>query len=331
MITAFAPTQPYCLLVLRTIRRADEVAFVPHLSVSIGLLMAMTSSGVLIYFIRDVSVSIQADVVVARVGEELEDVIGRLFPGQLGQPGSETSNALGHAELPAAFAHEAYPVGPLRTAASNIGKQRTATQDVEFPFLQLVGIAVRTLSPGINNPFTALNAFAHIWMVSGRGCPWTVTKQRSHEHRCLGSPFDPEHRRLPRGTRKQRCRCAPGAHHGRGARHCRHSLGPTGNSGPASCVRPVASGPWPVAMLTHCGAGGPGLRQVRKDPAGASVRLRTDTLIARDKTQPRATGVGAIATTQELQSGETFGDHRWRCRRHVRGIAGAADEDRCRA
>ncbi|MEO7392513.1 MAG: DUF2254 family protein, partial [Ramlibacter sp.] len=56
----FVATFVYCLLVLRTIRRADEVAFVPHLSVSIGVLLAMVSIGVLIYFTHHVSVSIRA-------------------------------------------------------------------------------------------------------------------------------------------------------------------------------------------------------------------------------------------------------------------------------
>jgi uncharacterized membrane protein len=36
------------------------------------------------------------------------------------------------------------------------GNQRTASQDVEFSFHQLVEIAVRALSPGINDPFTAV-------------------------------------------------------------------------------------------------------------------------------------------------------------------------------
>lgn len=37
-----------------------------------------------------------------------------------------------------------------------LGNQRTASQDVEFSFRQLVEIAVRALSPGINDPFTAI-------------------------------------------------------------------------------------------------------------------------------------------------------------------------------
>jgi len=212
VLGTFVATFVYCLLVLRTIRRADEIAFVPHLSVSIGLLLAMVSIGVLIYFIHHVSVSIQADEVVARVGRELENGIDRLFPGHLGKPGSKVSQAPSDADLPATFAREARAVGALKdgylqlidadalmalaaeedlllrlerrpghylvkgramvivwpgdrvtetlvdklNAAFVLGNQRTAAQDVEFSFQQLVEIAVRALSPGINDPFTAI-------------------------------------------------------------------------------------------------------------------------------------------------------------------------------
>ncbi|MDP3252579.1 MAG: DUF2254 domain-containing protein [Hydrogenophaga sp.] len=212
VLGTFVATFVYCLLVLRTIRRADETAFVPHLAVGIGVLLAMVSIGVLIYFIHHVSVSIQADEVVARVGRELDEGIDQLFPGHLGKPGSESSGTLQEASLPQAFEHQARAVGAamdgylqlidadalmklaceedlqLRLerrpghyfvrgramvmvwpgdrvtealadkvrAAFVVGNQRTSTQDVEFSFLQLVEIAVRALSPGINDPFTAI-------------------------------------------------------------------------------------------------------------------------------------------------------------------------------
>lgn len=41
-------------------------------------------------------------------------------------------------------------------AAFVLGNQRTDTRDIEFPFEQLVEIAARALSPGINDPFTAI-------------------------------------------------------------------------------------------------------------------------------------------------------------------------------
>jgi len=72
----------------------------PHLSVSIGVLLAMVSTGVLIYSIHHVSVSIQADEVVARVGRELEAGIDKLYPGQFGQSASELSAALHESTSP---------------------------------------------------------------------------------------------------------------------------------------------------------------------------------------------------------------------------------------
>jgi uncharacterized membrane protein len=41
-------------------------------------------------------------------------------------------------------------------AAFVFGNQRTAAQDIEFSVHQLVEIAVRALSPGVNDPFTAV-------------------------------------------------------------------------------------------------------------------------------------------------------------------------------
>ena len=80
VLGTFIATFLYCLLVLRTIRRAEEVAFVPHLSVTLGVLFAVASVGVLIYFIHHVSVSIQANEIAARIGKELLEGIDRLFP-----------------------------------------------------------------------------------------------------------------------------------------------------------------------------------------------------------------------------------------------------------
>ena len=212
VLGTFIATFVYCLLVLRTIRRAEEVAFVPHMSVTIGVLLAIVSLGVLIYFIHHVSVSIQADEVVARVNAELIDGIDRLFPESMGHGVPRPADLLASAGLPAAFDREARPVGsaddgylqsidsktlmalakdenalvrlerrpgqyvvmgsPLVTvwpgdrvtkpleerinSAFILGHQRTAAQDIEFPIHQIVEIAVRALSPGINDPFTAI-------------------------------------------------------------------------------------------------------------------------------------------------------------------------------
>ena len=208
VLGTFVSTFLYCLLVLRTIRRADELAFVPHLAVSLGVLFAFVSLCVLIYFIHHVSVSIQADEIIARVGEELLVGIDRLFPDQVGHCAGEKEVA----GFPAAFERDACPVvstgdgylqiidgaallslakdrdvyvrierrpgdfvvhgTPLATVwpgdaadddfvdtlnmAFVLGSQRTPSQDIEFTIDQLVEIAARALSPGINDPFTAI-------------------------------------------------------------------------------------------------------------------------------------------------------------------------------
>ncbi len=43
-----------------------------------------------------------------------------------------------------------------------IGNQRTPTQDVEYAINQLVEIAVRAMSPAINDPFTAMTCLDYL-------------------------------------------------------------------------------------------------------------------------------------------------------------------------
>ncbi len=48
-----------------------------------------------------------------------------------------------------------------------IGTRRTLTQDVEFAIDQLVEVAVRALSPGINDPFTAITCIDRLGTALG--------------------------------------------------------------------------------------------------------------------------------------------------------------------
>ncbi|MEP7283291.1 MAG: DUF2254 domain-containing protein [Rubrivivax sp.] len=211
VLGTFIATFVYCMLVLRTIRRADDAPFVPHLAVSVGVLLALLSLGVLIYFIHHVSVSIQADNVVGRVYDELIAGIDEQFPEPLApfEPHGATPRAV--MPLPAGFERGARCVAAPRdgylqvvdtdalvalatqedlvlrvehrpghylvkgaaqllawpaeritdeiagrmAAAFVLGDYRTDSQDITFGIDQIVEIAVRALSPGINDPFTA--------------------------------------------------------------------------------------------------------------------------------------------------------------------------------
>ncbi|MBC7500780.1 MAG: DUF2254 domain-containing protein [Herminiimonas sp.] len=214
VLGTFIATFLYCLLVLRTIRRGDEGVFVPHLSVTLGLVFALASLWMLIFFIHHVAVSIQAEEVIARVGIDLDHVMDRLYPASPDAVSTSPSALLATAarvtscdfdtdsvmiaadrdgyvqlidverlvELAAAenavfrlerrlghytvegsclvTASPADSTSPTLAAqvqqAFVIGNQRSAAQDIEFAILQLVEIAVRALSPSINDPFTAI-------------------------------------------------------------------------------------------------------------------------------------------------------------------------------
>lgn len=67
----FLATFVYCLLVLRTIRSVEESAFVPSVSINIGITLALASLAVLIYFIHHVSQMIQAEPLIAGIGRDL--------------------------------------------------------------------------------------------------------------------------------------------------------------------------------------------------------------------------------------------------------------------
>jgi len=206
----FVATFIYCLLVLRTVRGTDDEQFVPHLAVTVGVVLAMLSLSVLIFFIHHVATSIQASRVIANVAADLEGAIDRLFPEQMGRgPGPDPSEraacvpsptfegahaivavgggyvqAVDSARLlklakennlvlrldsrPGTFVRSGtslVSVAPPFTPADDveesvratfiIGAERTGTQDLGFFVNQLVELAVRALSPGINDPATA--------------------------------------------------------------------------------------------------------------------------------------------------------------------------------
>jgi uncharacterized membrane protein len=211
VLGVFIGTFIYSLLILRTIYNEDFDLFVPHLSVTVGIALAILSIGVLIYFIHHASTIIQASHVLDSVSNDLDKAIDRLFPEKIGVNPDATERP--HTEdVPPDFQLQAYPIKSPRNGylqAINdeklmeiarkynllihvkfrpgkflvqgselvlvwpgirvnqklkrqlqkifiLGKERTEQQDVEFPIQQLVEIALRALSPGINDPFTAI-------------------------------------------------------------------------------------------------------------------------------------------------------------------------------
>lgn len=209
VLGTFLGTFVYCLLILRTIRGEDYALFVPHLSVTMGVVLAIASVGTLIYFIHHASTIIQASHVITGVSSDLDDAIARLFPEEIGTAAPKQRQV---GEIPANFNAKAYGVAASQTGYLQViddqklmkvackhnlllqiksrpgkfiakgselvmvypedkvsqklieqindvfivGKERNEQQDVEFPINQLVEIALRAISPAVNDPFTAI-------------------------------------------------------------------------------------------------------------------------------------------------------------------------------
>jgi len=205
VLGTFISTFVYCLLVLRTVKGVEGASFVPHLAVAIGVLLAVASLAVLIYFIHHTASSIRIETLLASLAEETAATIDRLFPERLGHgepegvgevPDFESAQVVrprtsGYVQSvdsatllrlasqqdvvvklvaqPGTFVTERDPlmrvlstkpvaqgkVDSLR-ATLIVGIERTPYQDLDFSIRRIVEITQRALSPGINDPTTAL-------------------------------------------------------------------------------------------------------------------------------------------------------------------------------
>jgi len=212
VLGTFVATFIYCLLVLRAVQVGGLTTFVPSLSVTLAVVLALFNVGVLIYFIHHVATSIHADEVVFNIGKELERNARRIFASkEIGEGDASAMQTTGGQDLavdhyythritarrngylqaidfntlfmiakendyrldlqvrPGSFVaknsvlaialgKEIFDVGlsDSITGAFIVGDQRTPEQDIEYSINQLVEVAVRSLSPGINDPYTAL-------------------------------------------------------------------------------------------------------------------------------------------------------------------------------
>jgi uncharacterized membrane protein len=219
VLGTFISTFTYCLLVLRTVRGEDGGnEFVPYLSVTFGIALALASLGVLIYFIHHVSVSIQAPIIIARVAAEFDRGVERMYPEMLGGSADEQTEPTNVRDIPLELERDGGRVPSCGTgylealdgeslmdiarekdllirinfrpgefivegsdlvltwprhvidqslidsinSAMILSSERTESQDILFSVHQLVEIAVRALSPGINDPFTAMTCVDHL-------------------------------------------------------------------------------------------------------------------------------------------------------------------------
>ena len=196
---AFLGTFSYSLMVLRTVRSKDEGAFVPHLSLTFGIVLAFVCVGTLVYFVGHMAGRINVDTVVDLVSDDVARAIKRLTIVEAGpeQPtlsfwsdaapvvdgrrgylqqldtaglaswAVENDTNIRLLVRPGDYIFPGTPIALVTTTtkgaeaairrATALGRQRGSSADIEFAIRQLVEVAVRALSPGINDPHTAMS------------------------------------------------------------------------------------------------------------------------------------------------------------------------------
>jgi uncharacterized membrane protein len=209
VLGTFVASFCYAMITLVSVGGGPHGDFVPHLSITVTLILTLADVGVLIYFLNHIASMIQLPVVIARIAGTLADEIAAQDSG--GVFGVGTARGPSAEELLARLAEAGAPirtpssgylqvirhdtllkiasaanavvqlpyrpghflvagqvmawVWPPEAAASVekslalghvTGAYRTLPQDISFGFDQLVEIALRALSPAVNDTFTAL-------------------------------------------------------------------------------------------------------------------------------------------------------------------------------
>jgi uncharacterized membrane protein len=90
ILGAFVSTFVYALLVLRAVRDVEDVdgldaeTFIPLVSVSMSIVLAVASLGLFVVFIDRIVTAIQANSIIAEVAKETHRAVDRLFPDRMG-------------------------------------------------------------------------------------------------------------------------------------------------------------------------------------------------------------------------------------------------------
>jgi uncharacterized membrane protein len=199
---AFLATFSYALMVLRSVRAQEEGTFVPHLALSVSILLAFWCVAMLVYFVGHMASRINVDTVVELVSEDLRSAIMRLTTQDemtaappddfwadalpvtddrrgylqhldqsvLADWAAQRNTAIKLLVRPGDYVFPGAPIAVVKPLAAGVGgiqqaiksttglsAERTSSADLEYTIRQLVEVAVRALSPGINDPLTAVS------------------------------------------------------------------------------------------------------------------------------------------------------------------------------
>lgn len=255
VLGVFIGTFTYTLLVLRTVRSADdgESPFVPRVAVTLAVILVLVAIGFLIFYINHSARSIQVAAILDRVARRTIGDVRRLFPEQVGHADEATppdprpvdrpsvtvaAESAGYLQavdgqslfrlgkgrrlviamephigdfvLPGQALASISPPGEVDEQvfrqirkAFLLGPERTPEQDVEFGIVEISDIAIKALSPGINDPTTAfrcIDRLSEVLLEMGTRAPprpWRTEEGKVHYlarhptfERAVGLSFD---------------------------------------------------------------------------------------------------------------------------------------------
>ncbi|WP_162341627.1 DUF2254 domain-containing protein [Cyclobacterium salsum] len=210
VLGSYIATYLYCLLVLNAIKDGNGYTFIPSFSILVAILAAIANIILLIVFIHQIAVSIQADKVISDISDIISKQVETLFPEKMGDElkgkkdfdedkvvseyqktisiKSTKSGYLRYIDSeaileiiadndslfelkhrPGSFIVKGEEIGVVYSSTEwqeesidelvsqfVFGKTKTSQQDLEFSIHQMVEIAARALSPGVNDPYTAI-------------------------------------------------------------------------------------------------------------------------------------------------------------------------------
>ncbi|WP_297337015.1 DUF2254 domain-containing protein [Algoriphagus sp.] len=216
VLGAYISTYLYCLLVLSSIKDQQEYTFIPSIAILVAVLATVANIILLIVFIHQIAVSIQADKVVADISDFIGKQVKTLFPEKMGEELKDfqpeevekilvnypktfpiTSPKSGYLQYvdsdnlmscmdqqdllmklnhrPGSYLIQGIEIGKVYSKVEIdeqviqkiqdqfvIGTTKTSQQDLEHSIHQMVEIASRALSPGVNDPFTAISCIDNL-------------------------------------------------------------------------------------------------------------------------------------------------------------------------
>jgi uncharacterized membrane protein len=216
VLGSYISTYLYCLLVLNAIKDSSVYTFIPSISILVAIVATMVNILLLIIFIHQIAISIQADKVISDISGFVSTHVETLFPEKIGEdkasekrvdiasvkssyqkttsiesPRSgylqyiDSDSLMGivtrHNALlelhhrPGGYLVKGMTLGSLYSSGNPdinaienildqfvIGKTKTAQQDLEFSIHQMVEIAARALSTGVNDPYTAITCIDNL-------------------------------------------------------------------------------------------------------------------------------------------------------------------------